>query len=157
MVAQECIHGFEAGLCDVCFPAPPPPRPVRATTATPARSRPAAARVQTQHDRRVYCVIGLAELGELVGTGELAGEPRWQAEASAWRRDDVVLVTSAAALGPDAVAVGDEVISSGAIPLSAIHAIGVASEPVRATVRGLLGGVAKPPRVLVHPPWFMPV
>lgn len=155
---EECIHGFEAGLCDVCYPKAPPAKPARSRPASrPASTtgtRSAAARVQTQRDRRVYHVIGLTELDGVIAAGGIEGEPRWRAEAAAWRRDDVVLVASVTALGATAVAVGDEVVAEGLVPLSAVQAIGVASEPVRDAVRELLRGVDAPPRILVYPPWF---
>lgn len=156
-MAHECIHGFEAGLCDVCYPAAPPPRPARTATTAPARSRSSAPAVKTQRDSRVYLVMGLAELEHVIADGEIDGEPRWQTEANASRRDDAVLVTSVSALGAGTVTVGDEVIAPGAVPLSAVHAVGVASEPVRDRVRGLLRGLDAAPRILVYPPWFMPV
>ena len=34
----ECIHGFEDGLCDICFPRPQAEAPKRATVATSRRS-----------------------------------------------------------------------------------------------------------------------
>lgn len=112
--------------------------------------------MQTQRDRRVYHVIGLTELDGVIAAGGIEGEPRWRTEAAAWRRDDVVLVASVAALGSTAVAVGDEVIAEGLVPISAVQAIGVASEPVRDAVRERLRGLEAAPRILVYPPWFMP-
>lgn len=148
---QECIHGLDAGLCDVCFPKAPPPAPVRkAATRTPSR----APRVQSTGDRRVYCVISISDLESVVESGRLEGEPRWTLDAAAWRRDDAVLASSITALGPGTVVVRDEVVADGPVPIEAVHVVGVASEPARDRVRGLLRGLDRPPRIVVHPPWF---
>lgn len=155
-MAHECIHGFEVGLCDVCYPAAPPPRPARTPTTAPTRSRSSAPAVKTQRDARVFLVVDLAELEQVIADGEIEGDPRWQTEVNASRRDDVVLVTSVSALGAGTTTVSDEIIAAGAVPLSAVHAVGVASEPVRDRVRGLLRGLDAAPRILVYPPWFMP-
>ena len=77
----ECIHGFEDGLCDICFPrqAPEPVRRVGVTTARrPAASgtRSAAPRVQAPrtssrptmllNTQRVYHVTHLRNLEAIV-------------------------------------------------------------------------------------------
>ncbi|MFD1720727.1 DarT ssDNA thymidine ADP-ribosyltransferase family protein [Amnibacterium endophyticum] len=56
---------------------------------------------------------------------------------------------------PDLVAA--EVLVPGPVPLSAVSLIAVANEPARARVRGMFRDVeGAAPRVVVHPPWFVP-
>lgn len=116
-----------------------------------------------------------------------AAEPRWSAAARASvPADFVVLVSTVAALGPDAViADGDaagtytrfasgaeaermlvrlhddpearaaaEALAPDRVELSAIQLIGVAHEPARDDVRGMLAGSPFRPKVAVYPPWF---
>lgn len=154
----ECIHGFEAGFCDSCYPAKPVERP-RTARSTVASRRPAGVPAPaigslSPAKQRVYhvthidnlpaiidegAIIAGAELAvdtasalskELRGSAEVApGEPvsgyvsfllapdaaRWielrdgaadpawsDAARAASPTDFVFLVTTLAALGPDA-------------------------------------------------------
>lgn len=73
MSSAECIHGFEPGLCDVCFPKTPPERPRVSRQATPAprRSSPTAA-VKPSISvarQRVYHVTHIANLQSIIDGG----------------------------------------------------------------------------------------
>jgi hypothetical protein len=49
-----------------------------------------------------------------------------------------------------------EVLAPGTVPLTAVNLIAVANEPARARVRRMFQDVeGAPPRVVVHPPWFV--
>lgn len=79
----ECIHGFDDGLCDVCFPrsAPEPVRAARPTSPRAARSTvvkasaasdaPATLRLQ---GRRVFHVMHVRTLESIVLDGELRAD-----------------------------------------------------------------------------------
>jgi hypothetical protein len=79
-MADECIHGFEAGFCDVCFPAPVPEqiKPVRA----PAGTRKPAARVAgaphvapfSLATQRFFHVTHLRNLEAIMHTGEIRAD-----------------------------------------------------------------------------------
>lgn len=73
----ECIHGFEGGLCDICFPRPQAEAPKRAAVATARRSgtgttmRVPAARTTSRptmllNTQRVYHVTHLSNLEAIV-------------------------------------------------------------------------------------------
>lgn len=87
MSSAECIHGFDAGLCDICYPKTPVARPavsavragaVRATPGSRAQaSRTPATKVPPTNllDQRVFHVTHLRNLEGIVGAGGLvAGE-----------------------------------------------------------------------------------
>jgi hypothetical protein len=88
----ECIHGFDDGLCAICFP-PKEPEPVpaaaatraprqRATTSTrtPARPRAAAGRAPSLgapvdvRGTRVYHVTHIDNLGRILGAGAVLAD-----------------------------------------------------------------------------------
>jgi len=79
-MADECIHGFEAGMCDVCYPAavPEKPKPVRA----PAGTRAASARVAgapriapfSLATQRFFHVTHLRNLEAIMHTGEIRAD-----------------------------------------------------------------------------------
>ena len=74
----ECKHGFEDGLCDICFPRPQAEAPKRAAVATARRTasgtmttRPMAARTTSRptmllNTQRVYHVTHLTNLEAIV-------------------------------------------------------------------------------------------
>jgi hypothetical protein len=81
-VADECIHGFEAGFCDICYPAPVPEqaKPVRVSTASGARKpnprvagapRVAPFSLATQ---RFFHVTHLRNLEAIMHTGEIRAD-----------------------------------------------------------------------------------
>jgi ssDNA thymidine ADP-ribosyltransferase DarT-like protein len=79
-MADECIHGFEAGFCDICYPAPVPEqvKPVRAPAGTrkpPARvagaPHVAAYSLTTQ---RFFHVTHLRNLEAIMHTGEIRAD-----------------------------------------------------------------------------------
>jgi hypothetical protein len=79
-MADECIHGFEAGFCDICYPAPVPEqiKPVRA----PAGTRKPAARVAgaphvaafSLATQRFFHVTHLRNLEGIMHTGEIRAD-----------------------------------------------------------------------------------
>ncbi len=94
-MADECIHGFDDGLCAICFPPPEPepkkvvapPRPSRSTG--PRSSRPArqaarvagAASARTLHEApvdpktvRIYHVTHVDNLASILGEGALLAD-----------------------------------------------------------------------------------
>lgn len=85
-MALECIHGFEEGFCDTCYPKkapePLPPTPrgtpkrtpgVRARTAPIGVAKPAAAppRVDVTA-QRIYHVTHIRNLAAILSSGELS-------------------------------------------------------------------------------------
>lgn len=63
-------------------------------------------------------------------------------------------VAAAARTDPDLVSV--EVLAPGSVPLRIVNLIAVANEPARARVRRMFADVdGTPPKVVVHPPWFV--
>src|SRR5690606_29068711 len=82
---SECIHGFDEGLCDTCYPrvAPEPVRPVRSAATRASRPAPraaGAARAATGvgappslklPGRRVYHVTHIRTLESIVLEGAL--------------------------------------------------------------------------------------
>jgi hypothetical protein len=247
----ECIHGFDEGLCDICFPKAAPVRPVASrvssrATGTTARREPrasAAPRVRTPApallDQRVYHVTHVSNLASILADGALvapalaspsvdvssaltrelrqtaevtgggsvaeyvpfylapdadgwvelregAEQPRWSAAArAAVPTDFVLLVSTVRALGEVSLADGDaagtytrfasgeavlgmldrlhgsstlagaEALVRESVPLDAVQLVGVASDPVRDRVRGLLHDAGRSTKVVVYPPWFV--
>jgi hypothetical protein len=110
----------------------------------------AAARALTAADYAVLVAIG-RDLGPdlVVADGDAAAPlTRFTVDdpakglAQASRRDPELL--------------GVEVLAPGTVPMSAVNLIAVANEPARAKVRRMFADVeGTPPRVVVHPPWFV--
>lgn len=94
-MADECIHGFDDGLCAICFPPPEPepkrviapPRPTRSTgspssrPARPARRVAGAASARTLHEApldpktvRIYHVTHVDNLASILGEGALLAD-----------------------------------------------------------------------------------
>lgn len=90
-MADECIHGFEDGLCAICFPpkepepkvaAAPAPRSSRTPgvrTTRPAARVPGAPRVNADKPidakaMRIYHVTHLDNLARILGTGALLAD-----------------------------------------------------------------------------------
>jgi hypothetical protein len=90
-MTEECIHGFQAGLCASCFPKPVPEAPAKARSAT--RTRVAAAprpsvrslRTAARHvptsapsmsvlDQRIYYVTHVRNLPEIFSRGALLAD-----------------------------------------------------------------------------------
>lgn len=79
-MADECIHGFEAGFCDICYPAPVPEqvKPARA----PAGTRKPSARVAgaphvapfSLATQRFFHVTHLRNLAAIMHTGEIRAD-----------------------------------------------------------------------------------
>lgn len=81
MSAAECIHGFEPGLCDTCYPKAQPERPkvVRPKRlATPRRTAPviAARPTMTAAEQRAFHVTHLGNLEGILASGELLADAR---------------------------------------------------------------------------------
>lgn len=79
MSTAECIHGFDAGLCDICYPKAAPERP-RASRAAPAprRSAPVVTARPTisAADQRAYHVTHIGNLESIVAAGGLLADAR---------------------------------------------------------------------------------
>lgn len=79
-MADECIHGFDAGLCDICYPrvAPEAPKPVRAATGarkTPVRAAGAPTVAPYSFaTQRFFHVTHLRNLEAIMHTGELRAD-----------------------------------------------------------------------------------
>ena len=95
-MAVECIHGFEAGLCDICFPkAPPTPkrasvvRPPRATTRARAQRAGQPTRLSSKsppaniNNARVYHLTHVRNLEQILEIGQLRSAQSAVAEPSA--------------------------------------------------------------------------
>lgn len=74
----ECIHGFENGLCDSCFPKAAPVKPVAARVVQPRTSSGGRAPKEPRRpafvvaDQRVYHVTHVSNLEAIVDAGELS-------------------------------------------------------------------------------------
>jgi len=110
----------------------------------------AAARALTPADYAVLVAVG-RDLGpDLVVADGDAGAPPTRFTLS----DPANAVSAAARVDPELTRV--EVLAPNAVPLSAITLIAVANEPARVRVRRMFADVeGAPPRVVVHPPWFV--
>lgn len=79
-MADECIHGFEAGFCDICYPAPVPEqvKAVRTPTGTrkPAARAPGAPPVApfSLNTQRFFHVTHLRNLEQIMHTGEIRAD-----------------------------------------------------------------------------------
>ena len=75
----ECIHGFEAGLCDTCFPKAVPEKPKAVRSSAPPRkagaSRPGAAPIAIA-DQRIYHVTHIDNLPGILDAGGLVADSR---------------------------------------------------------------------------------
>jgi hypothetical protein len=94
-VSDECIHGFQPGLCASCYPKPAPEVAVgatkqatRARTATAVRSAPArtksvagAARLDNVGEQRIYHLTHVRNLPAILDSGILFADenPAWHA------------------------------------------------------------------------------
>jgi hypothetical protein len=76
-MADECIHGFEVGLCDICYPRvqPEKPKPARAPATTKTRA-PAAppAPPFSLGTLRLFHVTHLRNLEQILTDGELRAD-----------------------------------------------------------------------------------
>lgn len=110
----------------------------------------AAARTLTFADYAVLVTIG-RDLGpDLVVADGDAAAPVTRFTLG----DPARAIAVAARTDPDLV--GVEVLAPGTVPMSAVNLIAVANEPARARVRRMFVDVeGTPPRVVVHPPWFV--
>jgi hypothetical protein len=93
-VAEECIHGLDAGQCDVCYPKPVPavdpdaakqraarPRVAAGTSprrtapgAGPARTPAAKARLDNVGEQRIYHVTHMSNLADILSSGALRAD-----------------------------------------------------------------------------------
>ncbi|TAL41585.1 MAG: hypothetical protein EPN91_10215 [Salinibacterium sp.] len=157
MSLAECIHGLDEGLCDICYPkARPEPRgsvsarpKVRAATPkTSSRLAPSAKPVSTA-DRRLYRMTAIDDLEGILARGVIddsAGVSGWMATTETPPSADFVfLVTAAGALAPNA---------HDSSSFEVVTLIGVANDPVRDRVRGILTAAGYATKVAVYPPWF---
>ena len=252
---EDCIHGFPAGLCDVCYPRTPPPAPRRLVRASPVRTsavRTSASRSPSPRPQappvppfelaghRLFHVTHVDNLPAILDDGFLragvvppldvssatarelraaadlvdgrtvaehvsfyasplatrwrelrdgAAGAHWSDAARAARATEFVLLgVPGSALGDAVVAVDAdaaapaarfgiglaqatavlrrarladpeladaEVLAPEPVPVGAIAAVSVASEPVRDSVRELFALVDAAPRIAVYPPWFL--
>ncbi|MGT2427344.1 DarT ssDNA thymidine ADP-ribosyltransferase family protein [Amnibacterium kyonggiense] len=105
--------------------------------------------------------LGAADYAVLVAVGRDLGQDLVVADADAAAPgtrfalgDAARGVAAAGRVDPDLIAA--EVLVPGPVPLSAVNLIAVANEPARARVRRMFADVdGVPPKVVVHPPWFV--
>ncbi|TXN31961.1 DUF4433 domain-containing protein [Lacisediminihabitans profunda] len=105
-MADECIHGLDAGLCDQCYPKPAPEVEVVVSTGTRTPTRPklssraAPRRTLTPRrlsttplddvgEQRIYHVTHMNNLGGILGSGILSDL------SEAWESRPVVDISSA--------------------------------------------------------------
>ena len=70
----ECIHGFEGGLCDICYPKAVPEKPrVTRSAGTPRRTAGVATTRKSISvgEQRIYHVTHIRNLENILETGEL--------------------------------------------------------------------------------------
>lgn len=110
----------------------------------------ATARALSPADYAVLVAVG-RDLGtDLVVADGDAAAPRTRFTIG----DPAAAIAQAARTDPDLTAV--EVLIPNRVPLSAVTLIAVANEPTRVRVRRMFADVeGTPPRVVVHPPWFV--
>jgi hypothetical protein len=110
----------------------------------------AAARSLTPAD---YAV--LVAVGRDLGAGLVVADGDAAAPVTRFTTDDPARgIAQAARRDPELLEV--EVLAPGTVPLTAVNLIAVANEPARARVRRMFQDVeGAPPRVVVHPPWFV--
>ena len=111
----------------------------------------AAARALGPADYAVLVAVG-RDLGQdlVVADGDAAA-PRTRFTLG----DPARAIAQAARTDPDLTEA--EVLVPGAVPLAAVTLIAVANEPARAAVRRMFADVdGTAPKVVVHPPWFVP-
>jgi hypothetical protein len=72
----ECIHGFEGGLCDICFPKAVPERPRAVRSTTPRRTAGVASTRKSVSlgEQRIYHVTHVRNLENILETGELRAD-----------------------------------------------------------------------------------
>jgi hypothetical protein len=84
-VTDECIHGFQGGLCASCFPKPAPepvvavaaPRrsaAVRASAARTARVSSSARALDSIAEQRIYHVTHVRNLASILAAGQLIAD-----------------------------------------------------------------------------------
>jgi hypothetical protein len=109
-----------------------------------------AARQLTAADYAVLVAVG-RDLGDdlVIADGDAA------APATRFTVGDPARAIAAASrMDPELT--GVEVLAPGSVPLGAVNLIAVANEPARAKVRRMFADVdGTPPKVVVHPPWFV--
>jgi hypothetical protein len=78
--AAECIHGFEPGLCDTCYPKVQPERPkvVRPKRVTAKRTEPVVVvrTKMTAAEQRAFHVTHIGNLERILASGELLADAR---------------------------------------------------------------------------------
>lgn len=76
----ECIHGFEAGLCDTCFPKAVPEKPkvvrIPASAARKAGASRAGEKPIAIADQRIYHVTHIENLPGILDAGGLVADTR---------------------------------------------------------------------------------
>ncbi len=158
-VSTECIHGLEAGACDVCAPRrAPEPAPRRAAprtrTAVAPTSRPGkpshGLAVRTTSSRR-YLVVHRDRLEDLLSAGPLTDESGWRAELGEGGAFDPIRWDDArgAERGAELVVL----VGSGSDP-DHLELVAVANQPVRSAVAAILEAAGRRPRLVLNPAWF---
>jgi hypothetical protein len=110
----------------------------------------AAARALTAADYAVLVAVGRDLPQDLVVSDGDAAAPGTRFTLT----DPAKAIAQAARVDPDLTTV--EVLVPQAVPLTAVNLIAVANEPARVRVRQMFTDVeGAPPRVVVHPPWFV--
>ena len=145
---SECIHGLERDVCDVCSPRQAPERPRAARTPAP-RARPAAVPAATSMrtnrvEQRVYLVIALARLAEVLAALD---EQDWRSELGS---------ATDAFRWPDAseVARPADLVVLVANLAGELQLLAAANEPSRRAVREELQSLGVDARVVLQPSWW---
>jgi len=112
-------------------------------------------------EQRVFRVATREELADWLADGVIAAPDdetiAFHTELAEVERsaDEVVLVSTIAALGRPVAVDGDALLVD-EVPFEAIVLIAVANEPARHAVRELLSLARRDVRVVLNPPWFRP-
>ena len=155
----ECIHGLEAGVCDVCNPPPAPVAPPRrAKTRTPAAAPPIragkplpAVAVRNVAARR-YLVVHRDRLAELLAAGPLTDESGWRSDLGAAGAFDPIRWEDARRAERAAELV--VLVGSGTDP-DHLELVAVANAPARTVVSAILTVAGRSPRLALNPAWFV--
>lgn len=115
-MAEECIHGLAAGLCDICYPKarPEPPRPVAKTRPRDVRppsgprtsaQRPPAGKPVDVGRQRLFHLTHMRNLPGILSDGRISAEATPVVDISApSTREERRLATVA---GPDSATVAE--------------------------------------------------
>lgn len=154
---QECIHGLDAAMCDVCTPQAVPERPRPAARRAAARAPRAqkaqpAARTALRVERvaeRLYRVVALDGVAALLAAP--IAEDEWRLEVGRTAFDPIRWPEAAEVERGSDLAV---LVADAADP-STVRLVAVANEPARRRLAEALEAAGTQTRLMLQPNWFV--